>query len=843
MKRSLGWKVGLILAVILLSLWMALPLEDKIKLGLDLKGGMHLVLKVEVDEAMRIRTDRRVEQLNGLLTDSGIEYNKIKRTGIDEIDIKGIPDDAGEKIRIVLDKYLPDWKADFSPYHLRLSLPDGLRQAMRDHCIRQSIETIRSRVDKYGVVGAEVQRVGIQGEDRIMVSLPGVDDPERVKGLLKSTAMLEFKHVVAGPFPTREAAEARYGGKLPEDLMIFSTNPKRMAKGYYVLTAASVVTGEDLKNASSGRDGFGAWEIHFSLTPKGAETFESYTAANIGKYLAIVFDKQIESVAVINDVLSYSSRIIGNYTYEEVSDMVLKLQSGALSASMTTVEERVIGPSLGADSIKKGVTSVITGLVLVMVFMVVYYKAAGVNSAIALILNILLLMGAMAYMGFTLTLPGIAGIILTVGMAVDANVLIFERIKEELKNGKSTASAMDSGFSKAFVTIFDANLTTVIAAVFLLQFGSGFIKGFAVTLIIGICAGMFTSLFVSKVIFHLAYQYRHRKKKKTRPFLFRSMGENTSSKKARNTAFMNKRWIALGLSGVILLAGMIVFFTRGFNLGVDFTGGTMMEVSFKGHISEQDLRTRLHKVGLTQSQIQRVDRTGSRFFIKTVKIPDLGHEDEPGNPGKNESIAEKIGRTAAYPGEVTLLSVESVGPQVGAHLKHSVLLAASWALLGMLIYIGFRFKLVYGFAAVFTLLHDIFVCLAVILLFNVEVSLPVAAALLTIIGYSLNDTIVIFDRVRDNLTSLKNSAAVKGKAVEKILDRSIAQTLARTLVTSGTTLGVVLVLYLFGGEVLSAFSFTLIAGIIVGTYSSIFQSCSWLSVWKRYLKGGKKKLS
>lgn len=519
MKQLMSWKIGLILAIILFSVWMTLPLEDKIKLGLDLKGGMHLVLEVEVDEAIRIRTDQTVDQLKSLFINSGIGFERIKRTGIDRIEVKGIQDDANKKIRSILDTHLPDWRVDFSLTHIRLFLPTTILKVMRDHCIRQSIETIRSRIDKYGVAGAGVQRVGIRGEDKILVSLPGVDDPEKVKDDLKSTAMLEFKHVAAGPFLTEDAALARYNGNLPEDLMIFPTNKKRMKKGFYILSAASVITGEDLKTASKGRDEFGAWEVHFSLTPEGVKKFRAYTAANIGKYLSIVFDKQIESVAVIKDVLSYYSRIVGNYSYDEVNDMVLKLQTGALSASMTTLEERVIGPSLGADSIKKGVTAAITGLLLVMIFMVVYYRAAGINSVIALVLNILILMGAIAYMGFTLTLPGIAGIILTIGMAVDANVLIFERIKEELKKGKSPGSAINRGFKNAFVPILDANLTTIIVAIFLLQFGTGPIKGFAVTLIIGICASMFTSLFVSKVIFQLVYE------KKPKPLLFQRKKE------------------------------------------------------------------------------------------------------------------------------------------------------------------------------------------------------------------------------------------------------------------------------------------------------------------------------
>jgi protein-export membrane protein SecD/preprotein translocase SecF subunit len=829
-RRGQNWKIGLILAVIILSIWAATPLKEKIKRGLDLKGGMHLVLQVEVDEAIRLRTDRTVAQLKRLFNEASIEFENISRVGIDAVEIKGFLEKSRETIQDILKEHLPEWDVKDSGFHLRLSLPENIQKVMKDHCIQQSIETIRERVNEYGVNDAGIQRMGIQGEDKILATLPGVDDPGRVKELIKSTAMLEFKHVKAGPFSTKEAALEIYNGTLPDDLMIFPTNPKRMQPAFYVLTAESVITGGDLKSASRGQDGFGAWEVHFSLNPEGAEKLRTYSAANVGKYLSIVFDRKIESVARIDGVLSYHTRITGNYTYDEVNDMVLKLQSGALSASMTSIEERVIGPSLGEDSIKKGITAAVIGLLLIITFMVVYYRAAGVNSVIALFLNILFLMGAMAYFGFTLTLPGIAGIILTIGMAVDANVLIFERIKEEIKNGKSPRSAVDEGFKKAFVTILDANLTTVIAAIFLLQFGAGPIKGFAVTLIIGICASMFTAVFVSRVIFDLVLAGGQKKQPKSSHL---KTGENIIFKEQVAIPFMNKRvqWTAFVLSGLIILAGIVTYFSKGFNLGIDFTGGNMIEISFREPVTVENLRASLGRVGLGQSIIQRVDTTGNKFFIKTVEIDHNDSLDKTnqkflqGGPGG--AVFSKSAPPGLDLGEFTILSANIVGPQVGAAMKYKVLMAVSWALLGMFIYIGVRFKWAYGLAAVFTLVHDILVCLTVLLIFNIEISLTVAAALLTIIGYSLNDTIVIFDRVRDNF---KKGPSRKPGGKETILNQSINQTLSRTIVTSGTTLAAVLAIFFFGGEVLHDFSFTLLVGIVVGTYSSIFQSCAWLNI-------------
>ncbi|HNX97616.1 MAG TPA: protein translocase subunit SecD, partial [Candidatus Aminicenantes bacterium] len=333
------------------------------------------------------------------------------------------------------------------------------------------------------------------------------------KSLIKSTAMLEFKEVVAGPFLNEEAALTQYKGVLPEDLMLVKANPRRMDKGVYVMKLASVVTGKDLKRAHRTQDEYGAPAVGFSFNNQGADKFYRFTSASIGKLMAIVLDDRAESVATIQDAISNDGIIHGRFTVQEVDDIVLVLKSGALPAPLKYLEERTIGPSLGADSIRKGLLAAIGGLVLVVFFMLLYYRGAGINSVLALILNMLILMGIMAYFKATLSMPGIAGIILSIGMAVDANVLIFERIREELAAGKSPKSAIDAGFKKAFITIFDSNLTTVISAVFLFQFGTGPIKGFAVTLIIGIVASMFTAIFVSRVIFDLTYG---RRKKLTR---------------------------------------------------------------------------------------------------------------------------------------------------------------------------------------------------------------------------------------------------------------------------------------------------------------------------------------
>jgi preprotein translocase subunit SecD len=509
MFKTIGWKILLILAVIVFSLVMLYPPGEKINLGLDLKGGMHLVFRVETDEGIKKQTDNEVVRLKKELNELSIKYDNILRQGSNKIDIIGATYEDETKIRELLDDIFRDWDYVVTGSGVTLSLRPNIEMQMGEQTVNQALETIRNRVDEFGVAEPVFQR---EGDDRLLIELPGVSDKEkmRVMSLIKSTAMLEFKKVVAGPFDTEEEALKQYNGVLPQDLSIIKWSAKAKVKGanVSVLESASVLTGRDLKIAKRSQDQWGGPAVAFSLNSSGASRFRTFTAANIGQKLAIVLDDRIISDPVINDVLSFDSIITGNFKVEEADDLALKLRSGALPAPLKMMHEQIIGPSLGADSIRKGVYACGVGLVLVMFLMLLYYKAAGINSIIALALNMVILMGVLAYLKATLTLPGIAGILLTIGMAVDANVLVFERIKEDLKAGKAPKSAIDSGFKKAFSTILDANLTTIIAAIFLFQFGTSTIKGFSVTLMIGIVASMFTAVFVSRVIFDLFYSQK-----------------------------------------------------------------------------------------------------------------------------------------------------------------------------------------------------------------------------------------------------------------------------------------------------------------------------------------------
>ncbi|MFQ6108034.1 MAG: protein translocase subunit SecD [Candidatus Aminicenantales bacterium] len=512
MKKKLRWKIILVAAVVALALFLSFPPKDKIRLGLDLKGGMHLVLQVITDDAIKIETDQEIMRLEEQLKKKNISFSAVTKGKMGEILIQEISPDQEGKLKDLLDEYFKEWSYSVIHRTAKLSMKASVAQYLRDQSVRQALETIRNRVDELGLAEPTIQRQGLAGE-RIIVELPGVENPERVKNIIKTTALLEWRLVKAGPAPDRETLLKDYDGKVPEGMEIMRGDPKRTEGGYYLVDRVAVVTGKDLRNARRSTDEWNNPTVAFTLNPDGAKRFYKITSENIGKPLSIVLDGKIQEVATIQDRISDSGIIHGRFTIEEAEDIALVLRAGALPASIKYLEERTIGPSLGADSIRKGLSATIIALILVMLFMVFYYRLSGFNAVTALILNILILLGALSYFKATLTLPGIAGIILTIGMAVDANVLVFERIREELSSGKNVLSSVVAGFSRAFRTILDANVTTIIAAIFLFQFGTGPVKGFAVTLIIGITASMFTAVFVSHLIFDVFLLKKKRREK------------------------------------------------------------------------------------------------------------------------------------------------------------------------------------------------------------------------------------------------------------------------------------------------------------------------------------------
>ncbi|MDW3229427.1 MAG: protein translocase subunit SecD [Acidobacteriota bacterium] len=498
MKKNLQWKLVLIIVVIGLCVFLIYPPKEKIKLGLDLKGGTHLVLQVLTEDAINVETDQQLARFEEIFKKNNITYLEANKEHPGRFYFRGIPVDQEGKVRDLIDQYTRDWNYSFSGDKLVFSLKPATAQYLRDQAVNQTLETIRNRVDQFGVAEPIIQR---QGSDRIVVELPGLEDPERVKELIKVTAVLEFKLVKAGPAPDEQTLLQEFGGQVPEDAEVVRADPKSGAQGFYLVSKVATITGKDLRTVRRGVDEWNNPAVHFTLSPDGAKRFEQTTSQNIGKQLAIILDGRVQSAPVIEARISDSGIIQGRFTPEEADDLVVILKAGALPAGIKYLEERTVGPTLGSDSVRQGLFSGLISIFAIMVFMIFYYRVAGVNAVIALILNELIIFGAMSYFKATLTLPGIAGIILGIGMAVDANVLIFERIREELASGKNVSSSISSGFSRAFSAIFDSNLTTIIAAVFLFQFGTGPSKGYAVTLICGLVANLFTAVFVSRFIF------------------------------------------------------------------------------------------------------------------------------------------------------------------------------------------------------------------------------------------------------------------------------------------------------------------------------------------------------
>ncbi len=503
MKKNLQWKVILTVAVIAGAIILAYPFNDKkIKRGLDLKGGIHLVLQVITDDSINMETDQEVSRLEELLKKNTITFQKVTKEGLGRITVQGTLANEESKTRDMFDQYSRDWEYSFTGDRANLTLKPLVVQFLRDQSVSQAKETIDNRINQFGVAEPLIQR---QGTDKIIVELPGVDNPEQVKELIKVTAVLEWKLVKAGPAADEATLLQATNGQIPDDAEILLGDPKRGQGGFYLVNKVAVVTGKDLRTIRRTQDEWNNPAVSFTLNSDGGARFEQVTGANVGKMIAIILDKKVQSAPGIEtQIMRVQGGVIrGRYTAAEADDLVIILKAGALPAGIRYLEERTIGPALGADSVRQGLIAGLVAIMAVMGFMLIFYKLSGLNAVFALLLNVLILFGALAYFKATLTLPGIAGIILAIGMAVDANVLIFERIKEETALGKGVMSSISQGFSRAFTAIFDSNLTTIISAVFLFQFGTGPIRGYAVTLTVSLVANLFTAVFVSHLLFDL----------------------------------------------------------------------------------------------------------------------------------------------------------------------------------------------------------------------------------------------------------------------------------------------------------------------------------------------------
>jgi preprotein translocase subunit SecD len=524
MNKNLGWKLVVIVVTLLVFLFgifgipdswsgsgLLAAMQNRIHLGLDLKGGTHLILQVQVNDAVNVDSDNAVERLKADLRTRKINYTEISKpdpvNNPDKVVLKGVPPESRSDLLSVVQDRLPEYElTSGSENSWTVSMKPQALADLKNRAVAQAIETIRNRIDQLGVSEPIIEEHGL-GQYQILVQLPGVDDPARVKDIMQSTAMLEIRQSFGGPYPSEQAALQDKGGVLPPDEVLLpaghnvGATSSDTGQAWYLISRASAVTGRDLRSADSSRDENGQPSVSFALTGEGGRRFASFTGAHIGDYLAVVLDNKVQEVAVIKDQIHDQGIINGRFTEQQTKDLSMILRSGALPAGIKYLEERTVGPSLGSDSIRAGVTAAVIGMLAVLVFMLIYYHAAGINADIALILNLIILLGFLGFSGATLTLPGIAGVILTVGMGVDSNVLIFERIREELRNGKTPPSAVEQGFGHAWITIVDTHVTTIVSAVILFIFGTGPVKGFAVTLSFGLFANLFTAVFVSRVIF------------------------------------------------------------------------------------------------------------------------------------------------------------------------------------------------------------------------------------------------------------------------------------------------------------------------------------------------------
>lgn len=720
------------------------------------------------------------------------------------------------------------------------------------------------------------------GTNQIQVQLPGEKDLQRAKNLITKTAMLNF-HIVAGPdaaqpvfekirdaFPEeflpyvklsslrsdtltvpmdnydrvkRVLEKAAETGVIPEDkLVLFSQKPKpyeeQQEYQLYVLDKKPIASGEGLTSSTAIPDDANPpyWQILFAFNAAASEQFAEATGSNIGNPMAIVLDSVVVSAPVIRDRIAGRGQISGSFEGEEARDLSIALNSGSMVVPVREEFTRTVSASLGQDTVRKGVTSSLASLVIVGVFMIVYYFGMGVISVIGLFVNALLLIAAMAYFGLTLTLPGIAGLVLTIGMAVDANVLIYERIREELRLGHTVLASMENGFGRAAITILDANVTTLIAAAVLMQFGTGPIEGFAVTLSIGVCSTLIAALIVTRAMFDFAIGAKLLKHCKMLSAVPADM----------SVPFMSVRKIVMSVSLAIIMVGMIGFGVRGMgNFGVDFQQGTnlVLAIEAEGQVPIDQVRSALSAEGFNNPVVQETQDETGRGNLFIIRVGDVTRETGPavGDGGEVvRTVADRIRdvlaplTTAQTADHVVVEDEQTVGPSVGAQLRWDALNSLFWAFVFIIIYVWVRFELRFAIGAVAALLHDILFTVGIFSLLGREISMGVIAALLTIVGYSLNDTIVVFDRVREDMQKSRG----KGIKFVTILNGAINATLSRTLLTSLTTLFVTVILFFFGGEAINDFALVLTLGIMVGTYSSIFIASPIVYFFQDFQKRG-----
>ncbi|SFD04500.1 protein translocase subunit SecDF [Spirosoma endophyticum] len=885
--------------------------ERELGLGLDLQGGMHVVLEVSpVDILRSLSGNNRDPKFNQALKQAS-EDQKTSNTSFVDLFASAFSKIAPDtKLATIFATSANRSKINFqsSDTEVRKLLNDEVNGATT-----RAFQIIQARVDKFGVANPNIQR--LPGSGRIQIELPGVDNPERIRRLLTGAAKLEFTEVYRlnelapaiegmGAYLLREeaarkaalktttpttgsatkgtsslesqlaqgakkdstsksdtAAAAAQGTALtqlfipvgqdqlgvylkdtaranavlnatevrslfPTDAVFAwdrktfkATDGKEILPLYFLKKAGgrAPLEGDVITDAANDYDDRGRPEVTMNMNPEGARKWKNLTAANVGRPVAILLDNLVYTAPnVQNEIPNGRSSISGNFTVEETKDMANVLKAGKLPAPTNIVEESVVGATLGSEAVSAGVLSSIIGILLVLAFVVFYYNRAGFIADIALLVNLFFLMGVMASLGAVLTMPGIAGIVLSIGMAVDANVLIFERIKEELALGKGFKQAVTDGFQNALSSIIDSNVTTFLTGIVLFIFGTGLILGFATTLIIGILTSLFAAIFITRIL--LEYYIRNGK---TLTF---------SSSWAKNLFadsdfdFVSRRKLYYTVSSVIIGLGIISAIFRGFGLGVDFKGGRSYVIRFEKAVSTEDVRNSLETVLGGSPEVKTYGGTGIGANQVKVTTPYLVDDNSQGADKKAEAtVYQGLSSIKGNPAKIE--SSQKVGPTIAYDLLTSALWSILLAVAVVFVYILIRFKkLAFGYGAVVAMFHDVLIILAIFSIFNgflpfsLDVDQAFVGALLTIMGYSMNDTVVVFDRVREYLAENKG----KKESIASIINNALNSTLSRTAVTGFSTILVLLVLFIFGGETIRGFSFAMLIGVVVGTYSSLF---------------------
>ncbi|PID77557.1 MAG: protein translocase subunit SecDF [Deltaproteobacteria bacterium] len=850
MNKLLKLKLGFLVFVIIASVtaltpsfydqvpdwWKKYMAPEGLRYGLDLQGGLHLVLKVDLDKAEQNTLNLAANDLRDTLAEESISAVRTP-TELKDTVILTLPNSGAVKqVQSLVDESFPDITArveqkEGSFPRIFLTLKKEKIDFIRNNAVAQSLEIIRNRIDQFGVAEPVIIR---QGTDEILVQLPGEKNPERAMSLIKNTAQLEFKIVAddAGLDLDQLIEKARKSGQwteekdlgqlnrvlaasLPSGTSISFEQEKDKKTGQVIKTPiilqnTVLMTGDMIKNAQVRVGGnFNEPYVSLELTGRGGKVFANITDKYVGRRMAIVLDGVVRSAPVIREkIVGGHAQITGSFTHEEAADLAIVLRVGALPAPVDVIQKMTVGASLGQDSIEKGLMSGIFGAIMVLAFMVIYYRLSGVIANAALVLNILFLFTGLAILNATLTLPGIAGIVLSIGMAVDANVLIFERMREEQALGKSVLSSIDGGFGKAFWTIVDSQVTTLITAMALFMFGTGPIKGFAVTLSLGIIFNLFTALFCSRLLFDTVNSGKSMKKLKFMQFASRP-----------NLDYMKIRKITFTISALMVAIGLIAFIQIGrgkANLGVDFSGGSLLQYKSEQDFTMDEVRHAFDGSKLAGANLQQVENE-HRLIVKVKKsakvVADL-----------DESVS-KILREKLPQKTFVLESQSEIGSSVSAVLRNKAIQAILISFAGVILYLAMRFDIRFGVAAAIATFHDVLVVLGICWLMQVEITLLIVTALLTLAGYSLNDSVVVFDRIRENMR--KNQKA----ELYDIINDSVNQVISRTIVTSLTSAMVLLALFILGGSVIHDFSFALLTGVLVGTYSSVFIASPLLILW------------